>query len=169
MAHDAIADGIPLVVPIEMFEDPDVAFTAFFMDSRDSMIRLGFLLTGSQAHAEEAVQEAFVAVYQRWGRIQDHGAYLRRTVVNRSTSWHRHRAVARRAESRLYSTSTYVDGPDEMSDALAQLPTRRRAVVVLRYYERLELAEIGAVLGISVGTVKSTLHRALVQLKETLT
>ena len=73
-----------------------------------------------------------------------------------------------RSQSRVATAETYADAPDELADALAALPPRRRAVVVLRYYERLELEEIADVLDISVGTVKSTLHRALAQLKGTL-
>lgn len=129
------------------------------------MLRTAFLLTGSVADAEEAVQESYARMYEQWGRVKDPGAYLRRSVVNRCTSWHRHRAVAHRAKARLATGDSYLDQPDELFDALASLPARRRAVVVLRFYDRLELAEIAQVLGISTGTVKSTLNRALAQMK----
>jgi RNA polymerase sigma-70 factor (sigma-E family) len=140
-------------------------FEAFFARHKRDMTRLGYLLTGSGSQAEEAVQDAFVQVYRRWRQIDDPAAYMRRVVVNRCSSWHRHRAVVRRTLSRVATDDSYLDSPDELADALGQLSTRRRAVVVLRYYERLELAEIARELGVSVGTVKSTLHRALAQLK----
>ena len=160
LSGDETAVDVPL--------STDAAFAVFFAESKSAMYRLAYLLTGSAAQAEEAVQESFVRVYERWARIDDHGAYLRRAVANRCTSWHRHRAVVQRSQSRVATAETYADQPDELADALSALPPRRRAVVVLRYYERLELDEIADVLGISVGTVKSTLHRALAQLKGTL-
>jgi RNA polymerase sigma-70 factor (sigma-E family) len=140
-------------------------FSVFFAQHKRDMMRLGFLLTGSSSQAEEAVQDAFVQVLRRWAQIDDPGAYLRRAVVNRCASWHRHRAVVWRTRSRVARDESYLDQPNELADALSLLSARRRAVVVLRYYERLELSEIAAELGISVGTVKSTLHRALAELK----
>jgi RNA polymerase sigma-70 factor (sigma-E family) len=153
---------------VEVPLSADAAFAVFFAASKVPMHRLAYLLTGSAAQAEEAVQESFVRVFERWARIDDPGAYLRRSVINRCTSWHRHRAVVQRTRTRVATSESYLDQPDELTDALAQLPARRRAVIVLRYYERLELEEIADSLGISVGTVKSTLHRALAQLKGTL-
>jgi RNA polymerase sigma-70 factor (sigma-E family) len=153
---------------VEVPLSTEASFAAFFAETKAPMYRLAYLLTGSAAQAEEAVQESFVRVFERWARIDDPGAYLRRAIVNRCTSWHRHRAVVLRTQSRVATHESYVDQPDELTDALAQLPARRRAVIVLRYYERLDLEEIADSLGISVGTVKSTLHRALAQLKGTL-
>jgi RNA polymerase sigma-70 factor (sigma-E family) len=153
---------------VEVPLSTDASFAAFFTETKAPMYRLAYLLTGSAAQAEEAVQESFVRVFERWARIDDPGAYLRRAIVNRCTSWHRHRAVVLRTRTRVATNESYLDQPDELTDALAQLPARRRAVVVLRYYERLDHEEIADSLGISVGTVKSTLHRALAQLKGTL-
>jgi RNA polymerase sigma-70 factor (sigma-E family) len=153
---------------VEIPLSTDASFAAFFTETKAPMYRLAYLLTGSAAQAEEAVQESFVRVLERWERIEDHGAYLRRAIVNRCTSWHRHRAVVARTQSRVATNESYVDHPNELTDALAQLPPRRRAVIVLRYYERLDLDEIAAALDISTGTIKSTLHRALAQLKGTL-
>lgn len=79
--------------------------------------------------------------------------------------------MVRRTEPSLARAEWYVDQPDETSElavALARLPSRRRAVVALRFYEQLDLADIADTLGISVGTVKSTLNRALAQLRGTL-
>ncbi len=147
------------------------SFESFFAETRVPMVRLASLLTGSVSQAEEAVQESFVRVYERWSTIDDPGAYLRRAVVNRCTSWHRHRAVVRRTDRDVARAETYLDRPaetDELAAALAQLPRRRRAVVVLRFYQQLDLADIADTLGVSVGTVKSTLNRALAQLRGTL-
>ncbi len=174
MVDDAITREDLLVQAAEIeradvVADPvEVAFASFFADARRPMMRLAYLLTGSVSQAEEAVQESFVHVYERWSTIEVPGAYLRRAVVNRCTSWHRHRTVVRRTESQLATAESYLDEPtepDELAAALAQLPRRRLAVVALRFYEQLELADIADTLGISVGTVKSTLNRALAQLR----
>jgi RNA polymerase sigma factor (sigma-70 family) len=93
---------------------------------------------------------------------------MRRAVVNRCASWHRHRAVVRRTQSAVATDESYKDQPNELRDVLDSLPPRRRAVVVLRFYEGLDTAGISRTLGISEGTVKSTLHRALEQMKGTL-
>ncbi len=167
MAYEVIS-GMDDEAAVEVPLSTDAAFAAFFSESKTPMHRLAYLLTGSAVQAEEAVQESFVRVFERWTRIDDPGAYLRRSVINRCTSWHRHRAVVLRTRSRVATNESYLDQPDELTDALAQLPARRRAVIVLRYYERLDLDEIADALGVSVGTVKSTLHRALAQLKGTL-
>jgi RNA polymerase sigma factor (sigma-70 family) len=60
------------------------------------------------------------------------------------------------------------DAGSKVEQALRTLPERQRAVVVLRHYQELSLEEIAATLGISLGTVKSSLHRALHRMRETL-
>jgi RNA polymerase sigma factor (sigma-70 family) len=57
---------------------------------------------------------------------------------------------------------------DHTLDAVRRLPSRARALVVLRFYDQLSIAEIAEVLGIPQGTVKSGLHRALAELREVL-
>jgi RNA polymerase sigma-70 factor (sigma-E family) len=143
----------------------DAGFDALFAAQRDSMVRLAFLLTGSPSHADEAVQESLARVYERWSTIDVPSAFLRACVVNRCRSWHRHRAVAERNVHLVSSDDQYLDRPDELADALARLPHRRRAAVVLRFYEQLTISEIATTLGISEGAVKSSLHRGLEQLK----
>jgi RNA polymerase sigma-70 factor (sigma-E family) len=179
MVDDAITGDVEqLLVPLpcadgeaEGIDAVPRSFASFFVEARDPMLRLASVLTGSMSQAEEAVQESFVRVYERWDTIDEPGAYLRRAVVNRCTSWHRHRAVVRRTDGDVARAESYLDRPaetDELAVALAQLPRRRRAVVVLRFYQQLELADIADTLGVSVGTVKSTLNRALAQLRGTL-
>ena len=146
----------------------DVEFAFFFEETHRPMLRLAYLLTGSKAQAEEAVQDCFAKVFERWARINDPTAYMRRAVVNRCASWHRHRAVVRRTQSAVATDEAYNDHPDELRDVLDALPARRRAVVILRFYEGLDTAEIAGTLAVSEGTVKSTLHRALEQMKGTL-
>lgn len=140
-------------------------FDALYLLKHADMVRVAYFLTGSIGSAEEVVQDSFVRVLERWARIDDHAAYLRTTVVNRCRSWHRSRLVVLRRESRLERRGDHHDRPDEMADTLKRLSRRRREVIVLRFYEGLSLTDIATVLGISEGTVKSTLHHALNDLK----
>lgn len=151
--------------PLTPVVSRDAGFDELFTTHRDAMTRLAYLLTGSASHADEAVQESFARVYERWSAIDSPAAFLRTCVVNRCRSWHRHRAVAERKVHLVSNDDVYLDRPDELADALARLPHRRRAAVVLRFYEQLTIAEIATTLGISDGAVKSSLHRGLDQLK----
>ena len=127
-------------------------------------------LDGDLALAEDVVQDAFARLDLRWSRVGNPGAYLRRCVVNGATDVLRRRTVERRLASltRREAEQAATGGleADEMSDALAGLTPRRRAAVVLRYYAGLREEEIAEALGMRPGTVKSTLHRALAQLRE---
>ena len=139
-------------------------------------VRLAWGLTGDAMLAQELAQEAFVRVYVHRKRLRDPAAapaYLRRTVVNLVFSHSRRAARVRlsgqqmeveRGSGGIEKTEDRVD----VSAALAALPDRRRACVVLRYYVDLTEADTAAALGISIGTVKSQTHKALAQLREQL-
>jgi RNA polymerase sigma-70 factor (sigma-E family) len=131
------------------------------------MVRLATLLLGNEDEAEEAVQDALAVVHERWGSLTRPGGYLRQCVVNRCSDILRHREVVRRLRRRAVDQVEPAQlGADHLVDALATLPAKRRAAVVLRYYEGCSEAEIAEVLGVRPGTVKSMLHRALAQLRE---
>lgn len=143
-------------------------FDAFYVDSLSHAARLAHLLTGSASGAQDIAQEAMVAVHHRWAEIDNPSAYLRATVVNLSRMamrrWVRERRYARRGVETVTANLEY----DETWEQLRRLPVHQRSVVVLRFYEDLSLAEIAELLGKPVGTVKSTLHRALENLREVL-
>jgi RNA polymerase sigma-70 factor, ECF subfamily len=148
-------------------------------------IALGYLR--QREDALDVVQEAFVKVFQaaaRWDGSADAGPWLSRVTVNLSIDrW-------RRNKRRGQTFSPLVEGdhlevladrgpaPDRgvqgreagerLSTALQALPERQRAVVVLRHYQELSLEEIARTLGMSLGTVKSSLHRALHRMRATL-
>ena len=128
------------------------------------MVRLAFLLTGSNELAEEIVQDAFIRLRARAG-VADLPSYLRTTVVNACRDHHRRAGAQTRALVRLRPVEETVDAIDELHDALARLPARQRAVIVLRYYEGLSEAEIAGLLGCRAGTVKSLAHRGLATLR----
>ncbi|GAA2155151.1 SigE family RNA polymerase sigma factor [Nocardioides koreensis] len=143
------------------------------------LVRLSVLLVRDVPTAEEVVQDAFVAVHARWSRLRDPDlalAYLRQTVVNRSRSALRHRAVVTRHAER--SVPAYASGADEevtassrrdaVLDAMRELPRRQREVLALRYYLDLSEAEIADTLGISRGAVKSHASRGSAALRDRL-
>jgi RNA polymerase sigma-70 factor (sigma-E family) len=130
-------------------------------------VRLAHLLTGSNAIAEEIVQEAFVRVHERYEALKVPAAYLRTVVTNLSRS-HLRRV---RRERRLVPERAGVELPPEIDEtwkAVVALPFDQRAVLVLRYYADLTEAEVASVLNCRVGTVKSRHHRALTKLRQEL-
>jgi RNA polymerase sigma factor (sigma-70 family) len=140
-------------------------FDAVFARERVPMVRLAYLMLREEARAEEVVQDAFVSVLERWDRLDNPGAYLRRCVVNGCLTQMRRarRAVAappRRTEDDLAT--------DHTLDAVRRLTPQRQAMVVLRYYADMTQDEVADTLRLPVGTVKSGLHRALADLKEAL-
>jgi RNA polymerase sigma-70 factor (sigma-E family) len=158
--------------------DADEAVTAMYGAHYRSLVRLSALLVHDTGTAEEIVQDAFVAMHGRWGRLRqpEHAlAYLRQAVVNRSRSALRHRKVVARHAAR-----ELVDAPSAEHAALAvlrhgdvvaalrRLPHRQREVLVLRYYAGLSEAEIAQAMGISRGAVKSHASRGLASLRPIL-
>jgi RNA polymerase sigma factor (sigma-70 family) len=139
--------------------------------------RVARAVTGSPDQADELVAEAIARVLPRWraGRVADPGAYLRRTVVNLAARRWRRRALGSRRDHAALDwlppardATLDVVERDRTWRAVLELPVRRRAVVVLRFYEDLPLDRIAVVLGVSEGTVKSQLARGLDQLRRTL-
>jgi RNA polymerase sigma-70 factor (sigma-E family) len=159
--------------PRAPFGPDDKGFRDYVTARRPSLLRMAYLLTHNLADAEDLLQSALAKTYQAWGRIEDANAldgYVRRAMVNTHISWWRRRRVEE------YPTDDIPDqavadhaGDSELSDALRRaldrLPSRMRAAVVLRYYEDMSEAEIAEVLGISQGTVKSTVSRAVAKLR----
>ncbi len=136
------------------------------------LVRLAFALTGDWGLAEDLAQEAFVRVWRGWGNIRDQQsapAYLRTTVVNLARRSLRHRLQERRAWSGIGDPRSADSGTDiDLVCALARLPARKRACVVLRYYLDMSEADTAAMLGVSVGTVKSQTAKALQRLQALL-
>jgi RNA polymerase sigma-70 factor (sigma-E family) len=144
----------------------DNDFEALYADEADAMSRLAYLMLGSAEPAKEVVHDAFARVYERWDRVDNPGAYLRTCVVNGCRDRLRRRGVERRHRPDQVADAQL--GAHELLDALAHLPHRQRAVVVLRFYEDRSVADIASLLGLREGTVKSHLHRGLNRLREDL-
>ena len=150
-------------------------FAEWFGGERLALLRFATALCADPGTAQEVVQEVAYRASTRWPSIQrlEHpDAYLRRMVVNEYLSW-------RRKWGRLVPSSDLVDGRPELErDAmgnvddrhqlqaeLRKLPPRQRAVIVLRFYEDLDDAEIAAALHCPRGTVRSLHSRALRRLR----
>ena len=154
----------------------DDGFRAFVNARWPALVSTAYLVTADRGVAEDCVQEALARVHRRWGRLRDGGSpssYAHRAVVNAALSWRRRRRVAEvpltPGFDRPASGPAPGDGVDpELVAALRSLPPRMRAAVVLRYLEDLSEAETAAVLGCSVGTVKSAAHRGVARLREAL-
>ena len=139
-------------------------------------LRLAYLLTGDRGLAEDLVQDAFVKVLGRFHDLRNRDAfwwYLRRTIVNLSTSQFRRRRVerawlARQRPEETVSSPNDLGERDRLRRALMTLRPEQRAAVVLRFYEDLSEADTAEALGVPVGTVKSTVSRALERLRTLL-
>jgi RNA polymerase sigma-70 factor (sigma-E family) len=139
-----------------------------------ALLRAAQALTGNRADAEDLVQSTLVKTYQSWDSIADQAAldtYVRRVMINTHISGWRRRRVDE------YPTDELPDEPEDdqtgdsdlhdvVQRALDRLPRRMRAAVMLRYYHDMSEPEVAAALGVSVGTVKSTVARAVAKLRE---
>jgi len=152
----------------------DDVVTSLFRAHGVSLIRLAVLLVGDQATAEDVVQDAFLGFHQARPRLREADkalGYLRASVVNgcRSVQRKRRRTLPWRAEHDppVWSAESAVIAEHDRREvlaAVARLPLRAREIMALRYYLNLPQDEIAAILGVSRGTVSSTISRALATL-----
>ena len=157
--------------------DADEAVSQLYGAHYTRLVRLAWLLLHDQGAAEEVVQDCFVAMHGRWGRLRNPDkaeAYLRSAVVNRWRSLLRRRAVAARhgsapagVEPSAESTVLERERRAAVLTALDSLSERQREVLVLRYYLDLSEADIADTLRISRGAVKSHSSRGLAALRMT--
>lgn len=151
-------------------------FRSYVAARSPALLRTAYMLTGNGADAEDLLQTALAKTYLAWDRIREREAidgYVRRVMVNTQTSWWRRRKVDEYATGELperpagRDATADLDLHDALWTALSTLPKRQRAMVVLRFYEDLSEAETAQVMGVSVGTVKSTTSRALAKMRDT--
>ena len=153
-----------------------VAFGDYVRSRGNMLLRVALSLTGgNHADAEDLVQATLIKAYQAWERISDLAAvdtYVRRAMVNTHISGWRKRRIDE------YPTDEIPDQPDatdlvderDLHDvvqrALDRLPRQMRAAVMLRYYDDMTEPQVAAAMGITVGTVKSTVARAVGKLRD---
>ncbi|MFC4592233.1 SigE family RNA polymerase sigma factor [Sphaerisporangium corydalis] len=150
----------------------DRAIYADFVATRsDRLLRVAYMLTHDWATAEDLLQESLVKTWFAWPRLSEPEAYARKVLVTTYVSWRRRRWRHELPSDELPEGVRAGDGSeksderDAMWRALGRLPVRQRAVMVLRFYEDLSLAEAADVLGCGIGTVKSQTAKALAKLR----
>ena len=162
-----------------MSRSRDASFEEFVSERSTSLLRTAYLLTGDRGHAEDLLQTALIKTYRHWSRIDgdDPTPFVRRVLVTTHAGWRRRMRVSEFASTTPLWAGTTEPGSthqvdfgarDEMTTALAQLPPRMRAVLVLRYWEDLSEASTAEALGCSVNTVKTHTRRGLARLRQLL-
>jgi RNA polymerase sigma-70 factor (sigma-E family) len=158
-------------------KEKDSEFTAYYAARGGTMRSTAYLLCGDWHLAEDLTQTAFAKLYRVWGRVKRHDsldAYVRRVLLRafldeRRRPWRREHAVE--PDSALLNEVRAPDqaGPGvDMRKALAAVPPRQRAVLVLRFWADLSVEQTAEALGCSTGNVKSQTARGLVTLREAL-
>ncbi|WP_225821024.1 SigE family RNA polymerase sigma factor [Streptomyces naphthomycinicus] len=153
-------------------------FQSFVVGRWPRLMRTAFLLTGEQHAAEDLVQSTLEQVFVAWRRVgaaDDPEAYVRRVMINGHARRHRRKLrefLAPKDDSGLVrevaDTGDRIAQADDRSTllkALAQLPPRQRAAVVLRYWEDLTETQVAEAMGCSVGTVKSNTAKGIAKLR----
>lgn len=165
----------------------DDEFATFVRIHRTSLLRFAFLLTAGNWHqAEDLVQTALTKMYVSWPRLtrsHTHLPYARRTVLNshidetRRSWWRRERFTSELPEVPAQEGPEGITGLDEgrfgpdgqrVRAALAVLPTRMRAVVILRYWLDLSVEDSARMLGCTQGTIKSQAAKGTARLRDLL-
>jgi RNA polymerase sigma-70 factor (sigma-E family) len=147
-------------------------FRDFVVARSPSLLRVAYVLTRDVDLAQDLLQVALAKAWLAWHRLaEDPEAYVRRILFTTYATWWRRRWRREAPTESLPEPVAHDDFADATStrfvvaEALAQLPRRQRAVVVLRYFEDLTEADTARVLGCSVGTVKSQCSKALRRLR----
>ncbi len=138
-----------------------------YRDHFPAMMRVAYLLTGSNEAAEDIVHDVFISCASRLGQLDHPASYLRQSVVNACRKRHRRHALADKIApdpevSELSSESV------ELRQALLQLDHRKRAAIVLRYYADLPHADVARSLGCRPATARSLVRRGVMELRELL-
>ncbi|NMO38470.1 SigE family RNA polymerase sigma factor [Streptomyces sp. GMY01] len=153
-------------------------FDAFVAARWSALLHLARLLTGGDRHrAEDLVQESLVKLWFKWPRIAHEApeAYVRRVMARAAARsalrrWWGERPVEQLPETPAAGdVSATVAERSRIEAALAQLPPRQRAVVVLRYYQDLSERQVAEALGCPVGTARSHAARGVARLRQLLT
>jgi RNA polymerase sigma-70 factor (sigma-E family) len=153
----------------------DEEFSEFMHARWPQLVRLGYGLTGDRQLAEDLAQTAFARAYASWSRVRradDPDAYVRRIVVNANKNRFRKVRVSEMLTDSLpelagaaRDSSSQRDDRAVLMQALMRLSYGQRAAVVLRYWLDMTETETAAVLGCSVGNVKSQAARGLAKLR----
>ncbi len=186
----AVADSAGNVVPLRLRPGTagaqhsrdrpatEALFDDLVREQLAPLLRYATVLTGDGHTAADLVQEVLLRAHVRWAKLSEldrPDLYLRRMATNEHLSWRRrwHVRTIRPASDEVLAAHSdphadharRVVADDDMWRRLATLPARQRTVLVLRYYEGLDDAEIAQVLGTAAATVRSHASRALATLR----
>lgn len=139
-----------------------------YRENLGDLVRLAWLITGSNNAAEDIVHDAFLSMQGRLARIRNPEAYLRQSVINGSRSHLRHLRVHRNAPLPR-PQPVLPQEVDETWTLVQRLPAKQRTALVLRYYIDLPVNDIATLMKARPGTVKSLLHRGRDTLRKQLT
>lgn len=166
MAPSGIVEGMSdatarVTVGDELISEP---FESLYLREFSPLIRLAMTLVDSREIAEEVVQDAFARLYLRYSAVHSPVGYVRVSVLNGARGvLRRRRLMRRRATEREEADSLRVN---HVIDAVRRLPKKQCDMVLLRYELQLTDSEIAETLDVPIGTVKSTIHRALARLRD---
>jgi RNA polymerase sigma-70 factor (sigma-E family) len=150
----------------------EAAFRAFFELHHVELARLAYLITGDADAAEDLAADSFAEIWRHWARVEQADsplAYARGVLANLARNWIRRQTRERLGLLTLKRFAQDFRGADvpavlDVREALRRMPLRRRECLVLRYAFDVPEREVAAILGISVGTVKSQTSRGAEQL-----
>jgi RNA polymerase sigma-70 factor (sigma-E family) len=161
---------------VSVKSEAESEYVDFVTHHANGLCNTAYLLCGDWKRAEDATQEALLKLYRSWPRLHRKGAvgaYARKVVVSTTLD-----GLRRKSSTELVGGETFFSSTADPADplgllenrlliikALAALPTRQRACVVLRYFDELSVDETAEALGCSAGTVKSQTLRALEKLR----
>lgn len=156
----------------------DEMFEVLFRRHYPSLLGVAFVMLGNREAAEDAVQDAFAALFKNWRTMREPDAaeaYLRSAVLNRCRSWVR-RQVTQRSARPLVLVRTLHESAEDVTvrrdevgslvALLRTLPRRQREVLACRYALELSVTETARLLAISEGAVKTHTHRGLQGLQQ---
>jgi RNA polymerase sigma-70 factor (sigma-E family) len=152
-------------------------FADYFRARRETVRRTAYMMCGDWHKADDHAQAAFVALHRNWRKIRDPRAldgWMRRTltrsVIDESRRpWRRERSTAEHTDVvAIPPAADAMATRQVLVDGLRTVPPRQRAVLVLRFFEGLDVAETAKAMGCSEGTVKSQTARGLEALRSSL-
>ena len=154
-------------------QDHTASFELFYRSERDGLFASLCLITRDQYEAEELMHDAFLKVWERWGRVREMerpAGYLYRTAINAFRTRYRRTMIAQRVLgwSSERDPLDDVEGRDRVDRALAALTVRQREAIILTELLDYTSEEAGRLLGVCPGTVRGLAHHGRVALRKSM-
>lgn len=150
-------------------------WAALFEEYHQELYRFARAMLGSEAEAEDVLQDTYISAYyslKKTGGIQNIRGWLyritRNACIDRQRWWRRTLKTIAHLEAAEREDLSQLEARSEVMMALQQLSRRQREIFILRHWQGFSTAETAELLGISVGSVKSHLKRAVDQMKVSL-